>query len=324
MEMEEVSKKLSGRVFGSESDDGDQEPELTLEYKSSWWKQFRLLFWRTWVSNARNPAINRARVMQSLIIALIVGTIYFQQVYDQKGIMNINGALFLLELQLTYGNIFMVVNSFPAEYPLFKREHHNGIYRVNPYYLSHVLAEIPVFIMVPFLMSCITYWMIGLYPTAAAFFTYVGILSLMSIVTVAFGHMLSTLTVNVTLAVALAPVFVNPLMFFGGYFLNTDSVPWYVAPLEWVSWFSYSNEMLVVNQWRNVDRLECEYARTFYENGTIVGRDTSMCFTDGAAVIESFSFSEDRLLVDAIGLISLFAIFESLAYLFLHLRARQR
>merc|ERR1712038_2140683 len=147
----------------------------------------------------------------------------------------------------------MVVNSFPAEFPLFKREHHNGIYRVNPYYLSHVLAEIPVFILVPFVMSCITYWMIGLYPTAAAFFSYVGILSLMSLVTVAFGHMLSTLTVNVTLAVALAPVFVNPLMFFGGYFLNTDSVPWYVAPLEWVSWFSYSNEMLVVNQWKNVE-----------------------------------------------------------------------
>ena len=44
------------------------------------------------------------------IIALILGIIYFGQKNDQAGVMNINGALFLLITNMTFSNMFAVVN----------------------------------------------------------------------------------------------------------------------------------------------------------------------------------------------------------------------
>lgn len=46
--------------------------------------------------------------------------------------------------------------------PTFRREHHNGMYRVDIYFLCKMVAEIPIFLALPVLFVCITYWMIGM------------------------------------------------------------------------------------------------------------------------------------------------------------------
>jgi len=43
-------------------------------------------------------------------ISLVLGLVYFDQTYDQKGVMNINGCLFLMQMQMTFGNTFGIVN----------------------------------------------------------------------------------------------------------------------------------------------------------------------------------------------------------------------
>jgi hypothetical protein len=44
------------------------------------------------------------------VIALVLGVIYLNQDYNQAGVMNINGALFLLLTNTTFQNMFAVVN----------------------------------------------------------------------------------------------------------------------------------------------------------------------------------------------------------------------
>ncbi|KAG1660600.1 Protein white [Nymphon striatum] len=73
--------------------------------------------------------------------ALVVGVIYLQQKYDGKGIMNINGALFLTLTQLTFPYFFGVLSTFCPELPLFLREHWNGMYRTDTYFLAKNIAE---------------------------------------------------------------------------------------------------------------------------------------------------------------------------------------
>ena len=43
-------------------------------------------------------------------VALLMGIVYWKQQLDQKGIMNINGAIFILMINLTFMNIFSVIN----------------------------------------------------------------------------------------------------------------------------------------------------------------------------------------------------------------------
>ena len=82
----------------------------TIIYKASWFEQFNALLWRSFVSNIREPMITRIKFSQTLTVALLLGIVYWQQKLDQKGIMNINGAIFILIINLTFMNVFSVIN----------------------------------------------------------------------------------------------------------------------------------------------------------------------------------------------------------------------
>jgi ABC-type multidrug transport system permease subunit len=59
----------------------------------------------------------------------------------------------------------------------------------------------------------------------------------------------SSASSNVSIALALAPVSVIPMMLFGGLFLNVESIPKYFYWVSYLSWFYYGFEALSINEW---------------------------------------------------------------------------
>ncbi len=57
---------------------------------------------------------------------------------------------------------------------------------------------------------------------------------------------------------ALAPPFMIPLLLFGGFFLNSDTIPVWLSWIQYISWFHYANEALTINQWDGVTDIDCE------------------------------------------------------------------
>ena len=55
--------------------------------------------------------------------------VYFDQALTQEGVMNINGALFMMLMIVSLDGMFSVVMVFCEELPIFLREHYNGMYR---------------------------------------------------------------------------------------------------------------------------------------------------------------------------------------------------
>lgn len=111
-------------------------------YKSNSFTQLRWLVWRSFISSARNPMDTKINFIQTIMIAILFGLIYLQLKLTQEGVQNINGVLFLLITNTSFSNMFGVLNSFPAELPIFYREHQNSMYRVINYYLSKLLSEV--------------------------------------------------------------------------------------------------------------------------------------------------------------------------------------
>nr|KAG5714726.1 hypothetical protein BaRGS_000214 [Batillaria attramentaria] len=132
----------------------------------------------------------------AVVIALILGLIYLRLDLDQKGVMNINGAMFLMITNASFSNMFAVVNSFPNELGIFLREYGSGLYRTDVYYLAKSVAEFPTFILLPVVFVAVTYWMIG--------------------------YVISTVAGNVSIALAIGPPILIPFMMFGGFFLNDE------------------------------------------------------------------------------------------------------
>jgi ABC-type multidrug transport system permease subunit len=102
-------------------------------------------------------------------MAIILGILYLGQEENQVGIQNINGALFLMLTNMTFSNMFSVVNVFCAELPIFLREHFNGMYRTDVYFLSKQIVEFPIFVITPILFCAIFYFMVGMNAEFARF-----------------------------------------------------------------------------------------------------------------------------------------------------------
>jgi len=310
----ELGKEVRSAVKNESEESGEfnNDDNKVSPYLATWPQQLGALAWRNWKTSLKNPMAARAKIGQAVILALILGVVYLQQDLDQKGIQNINGALFVLLTNLSFGNIFAVVNIFCSELPIFKREHYGGMYRVDTYFIAKQLVDLPLYLVEPVILTSILYWMVGLNPDVLRFFIACGIILLVTQVVLSVGYFLSCLSPNVDVALAIAPVVIIPFMLFGGFFLNSDSVPVWLSWLKWVSWFIYSYEALLVNQWSGIDGIACS------------PEAPNSCLSSGEEVLQRLSFKEENL-VRNIGVLLLLAVaIRLMAFLALVFRTRRR
>jgi ATP-binding cassette, subfamily G (WHITE), eye pigment precursor transporter len=154
----------------------------------------------------------------------------------------------------TFGNLFAVINVFTQELPIFLREHFNGMYRVDVYYICKVLVDVPTFIVLPMVFITICYWMIGMYPDVTCFFIACAVIVLVTNAAVSFGYFISCVSGTENLALALAPTCIIPLMLFGGFFLNSGTVPKYFL------WLAVSDKFRFAKGRKMFNNLFCSNA----------------------------------------------------------------
>lgn len=171
------------------------------------------------------------------------------------------------------------------------------------YFLGKSLAEFPLFLLVPFIFTTITYPMVGLRPTFTNYLIALFIVSLVANVATSFGecfiitipsncialilpfsltgYFISCASSSVSMALSIGPPIIIPFLLFGGFFLNAGSVPAFFKWLSYLSWFRYGNEALLINQWADVGPGEIACTRL-----------NSTCPTDGHVVLETLNFDE--------------------------------
>ncbi|PAA52991.1 hypothetical protein BOX15_Mlig012313g4 [Macrostomum lignano] len=282
-------------------------------YRASWSRQVLALLWRCWLAQARDANVFAVRILQTIVVAVIVAAVYFDQRYDQNGVMNLNGALFLFLTNTTFSNFYTVLNSFPLELPIFFREHHNGMYRVDAYFLCKNLAETPLFLLLPFSFTVVIYWAIGLERSLPAFLMALLVVVLICKSAVSLAYFVATASGRIDIALAVSNPAILPFLLLGGFFLNQASIPVWLDWLRYLSWFSYGYETLVVNQWSRVANISCP-----------LDGSSGRCFRTGSDVIESLNFSAERTGFNLGMLCALILGLRLLAFACLWLRAREK
>eukprot|EP00111_Clytia_hemisphaerica_P021823 TCONS_00064161-protein len=273
--------------------------------------QFRAVLWRSWMAALREPFVTKLRLIQSVVIALIAGLVYLNQGNEgQDSVRNLNGALFFVTTTMTFNSITGSLYVFPAELPVFLKEHKQGMYRTMVYFICKTLAELPWYTLGGFIFSVIVYWMAGLRGEAANFFIFCGIVQLITQCALSFGYLVSAISPSVQIATSAGPPLMMPFLLFGGFFIKDESIPDYFIPLKYISWFKYSFEALQINQWDGLTIPGCV-------NSTIA------CFPDGEAVLKSSGYSADNMGLNIGVLFAIVIGFRFIALLFVLLRARR-
>ncbi|XP_048768264.2 protein white-like isoform X1 [Ostrea edulis] len=274
-------------------------------------QQVKSLFWRSWVTAIRDPLIVRVKFIQTIFFAVVLGLVYLKtdDAYSQDDIMNMNGVIFIMITNISFTNIFSVLNVFPIEVPIFLREYGTGLYSVAVYYMSKTITEIPFLIAIPVIYMSILYWMSGLYRDGSAYLIATGIAIVVANASSSFGYVISAAAPTVTVALSIAPAFMILFLLFGGFFLNSGSIPDYLVWMKYISWFSYGNEMMVINQWEDVSTISCD--------------SSTSCLSRGDLVITSLSFDKDNFYLDLGLLFVLIAVFRLVAFIILYIRVKR-
>uniref|UniRef100_A0A8C4GJ82 ABC transporter domain-containing protein n=1 Tax=Dicentrarchus labrax TaxID=13489 RepID=A0A8C4GJ82_DICLA len=228
-------------------------PSRTITYNTSFLTQFRWVLKRTFRNLMLNPQTSIAQVAVTLFLALVVGAIFFDVKEDQSGMQNRFGALFFIVVNQCFSSLSSA-ELFISERKLFIHEYISGYYRVSVYFLSKILSDIITLRTIPAIVfSCVAYFMIGLKPTAEAFFLF-----MFSVTLVAYTATSMALAISADqTVVAIANIFMTIacvfMMIFAGLLVNLPSIVSWLAWLKYLSIPRYGLAALQVNEFSGLN-----------------------------------------------------------------------
>ncbi len=157
--------------------------------------------------------------------------------------------------------------------------------------------------------------MIGISDSATDWLAFTGIILLASNTAISMGYLISTAVPSVDVALAVAPVVILPFLLFGGLFVNTASIPDWLAWAEYISWFRYAFNACAEIVWDD----KTIFCPDLLPSGE---PDPKKCpFTTGQQVLD-ISFSERDFNVDVGVLAAMVIVYRAIAFLALYWRTR--
>jgi len=234
-----------------------------IETSSSFLEQFVLLYRRIFLDSARNQVAFIIKVVQSLVMTLIMVGLYSN--LNGGGVVNIavsntSALLFFIAINGLFGPLFGTIQAFAPEVSIVLRERMNNLYGMGPYYVAKTLVTLP-FELTPLLVgNTVAYWALQLNHTAMRYlvfllftcsmaFSSIGIAFLLS---VAFGG-------NIQAASgAVGPIAIIFLLL-GGFYINTSTIPVWIAWLSKINYVSWAYQGLVINQFNGISVKSADY-----------------------------------------------------------------
>uniref|UniRef100_A0A671UQD1 ATP-binding cassette, sub-family G (WHITE), member 2a n=1 Tax=Sparus aurata TaxID=8175 RepID=A0A671UQD1_SPAAU len=231
-------------------------PSRTITYNTSFLTQFKWVLKRTFRNLMLNPQTSVAQVAVTLFLALVVGAIFFDLQSERSHLLLMVfrfGALFFITVNQCFSSMSSA-ELFITERKLFIHEYISGYYRVSVYFLSKILSDIITLRTIPALVfSCVAYFMIGLKPTAEAFFFFMFTVTLVAYTATSMALAISadqTVVAIATIFMTIACVF---MMIFAGLLVNLPSVASWLAWLKYLSIPRYGISALLANEFTGLD-----------------------------------------------------------------------
>lgn len=114
-----------------------------------WHKQVRILLRRNFQEHRRELQVIITSLVQTIIIAVLIGTVFLQIGQSQRSTVRRQPVLFFCVVNQGIFGALMVINSFPAERALTLRERASGTYLASAYFVAKIIVDTLVQIPVP-------------------------------------------------------------------------------------------------------------------------------------------------------------------------------
>uniref|UniRef100_A0A8C3UFL3 ABC transporter domain-containing protein n=1 Tax=Catharus ustulatus TaxID=91951 RepID=A0A8C3UFL3_CATUS len=240
------TKEALGKVeFGRGSKQRLSKKGHEITYANGFLTQLYWVSKRSLKNLIRNPQASIAQIAVTVILALVVGAIFFGVKLDRSGIQNRVGSLFFVTTNQCFSSV-SAIELFIRDKKLFVHQYTSGYYRVSAYFLALMIGDLlPMRTTPAIIFSCITYWMIGYQAVAGRFFFFMLTLMLVSYTATAMSLAISAGMDVVAVANLLITICFVLMLIFSGLLVNLPSV---MGWLNWLKYFSIPRYGLTVSR----------------------------------------------------------------------------
>ncbi|XP_066487923.1 broad substrate specificity ATP-binding cassette transporter ABCG2-like isoform X2 [Tiliqua scincoides] len=225
----DTKAELDKLALGTQSETAFRE----ITYTTSFFHQLKWVSKRTFKNLIGNPQASIAQLCVTVFLGLTVGAIFFGITNDASGLQNRVGAMFFVTTNQCFSSI-SAIELFVVEKKIFIHEYISGYYRISAYFFSKLMADlIPMRTIPSILFTCIIYFMLGLKPTAGAFFTMMFTLMMLSYTATSMALAIATGQNVVAVANLLMTITFVFMIIFSGLLVNLTSI------MSWLSWLQY-------------------------------------------------------------------------------------
>ncbi|CAL1397627.1 unnamed protein product [Linum trigynum] len=204
--------------------------------------QFRICLRKQMLIYWRSPQYNAVRVLLTVIVALILGTQFWDigsQRDTTRALFTVMGALYSSCVVLGVSNASTVQSGVSIERTVFYREKAAGMYSPLAYAAAQGIVEVPYIVVQTILYSIITYFMINFERDAGKFFMYVVFMFLTFSYFTFFGMMAVGLTATQSLSAVVSSAFYSLCDLLSGFLISRQFIPvwwiwfYYICPVAW-------------------------------------------------------------------------------------------
>eukprot|EP00026_Physarum_polycephalum_P002228 Phypoly_transcript_02233.p1 GENE.Phypoly_transcript_02233~~Phypoly_transcript_02233.p1 ORF type:complete len:928 (+),score=87.47 Phypoly_transcript_02233:85-2784(+) len=286
------------------------------EYASSFSTQFKVLTHRSLVQSFRNPFLLRAQYSIYVVVALMLGGLYWHISDDLShgGMQNRMGSLFFLVCLLAFGSITSI-DLFFSERLLFLRERANGCYRTSAYFLAKAVSDlIPMRVIPPLILGATVYYMIGFQHVPVKFAIFLTFLVLVSTVSTSMCFLISSLAPSIAVGNFVAILLLFFFLLFGGFLISLNSMPPWIKWITDLSFFKFAYTGLMANEFDGIEILI---------NPGDMGDDNPI-WVSGVVILDQVGITPDMLYPDLLALTGILAFFLFATYLALHFSVKEK
>ena len=113
---------------------------------------------------------------------------------------------------------FAILNSFPDERAIVNRQRQSKMYHASAYFVSKLLAELPLRCFSPIFFSVIVYWTVGFNPDPIRFLIFIVIVLVLSFTAGSLGLVIASVAPSGQAAASMGPPILVVAILFGGFY----------------------------------------------------------------------------------------------------------
>ncbi|XP_011001789.1 PREDICTED: ABC transporter G family member 25-like [Populus euphratica] len=241
MESGSVSTKENGFIGSHSSKEHRSSDRISI---SSWFNQFSILLQRS-LKERKHESFNTLRISQVIMAAVLAGLMWWHS--DFRDIQDRLGLLFFMSI---FWGVFPSSNSvfvFPQERAIFVKERASGMYTLSSYFMSRIVGDLPMELILPTIFLSVTYWMAGLKPELGAFLLTLLLLLGYVLVSQGLGLALGAAIMDAKQASTIVTITMLAFVLTGGFYVH--KLPPCMAWIKYISTTFYVYKLLINAQY---------------------------------------------------------------------------